>query len=147
MQTIDSKSGYYEAILQLRDCSPKIVEFLNSEIKKMSLVIAKAKKVTNGTDYYLSDGNRAKILGRKLQQRFGGEYKVSASLFSRQDGRNIYRMTILFREIPFQKGELVQFTGEEYKITLIHPEIVLQHSKTGKKIRMKHKDMHGLKKV
>ena len=147
MQTIDSKSGYYEAILQLRDCSPKINDFLNSEMKKMSLSVAKIKTVANGTDYYLSDGNRAKILGRKLQQRFGGEYKVSASLFSRQDGKNIYRLTILFREIPFKKGELVTYTGEEYKITLIHPEIVLQHSQTGKKVRLKHKHMQELRRL
>lgn len=143
----NEKSGYYEAILQLRDCSPKIIAFVNGEARKISLAIAKIKKVTHGLDYYCADGNRTKILGRKLQQHFGGEYKVSASLFSRKDGRNIYRLTILFREIPFQKGELVKYTGEEYKITLIHPEIILQHSQTGKKVRLKHKRMQELKKL
>ena len=141
----DLVTQYFEAILQLRDCSPKIKSFVDSEIRKNQIGVAKLKTVPHGFDYYLSDDNRTKILGKKLQQTFGGEFKVTASLFSHKDGKNIYRMTVLFREIPFKKGEKVLFSGEEYHIELIHPEIVLRPLSSGKKIRVKHKNMRAIK--
>ena len=136
---------YFEATLQLRNPSEEILDFVQNEIEKADIHIAKTVELKNGLDHYLSDNNFAKTLGKKLQQQFGGELTVTASLYSRKDGRDIYRLTVLFRALQFKKGDIVNFKGENYEIKNIDKEIFLQKVKTNEKIRVKYKDMQQLK--
>tara|TARA_Y100000310_G_C20451794_1_gene701099 strand:- start:230 stop:679 length:450 start_codon:yes stop_codon:yes gene_type:complete len=138
--------GYYEAVLQLRDVSQDVIDFVEKEIVKNSLSIVKFKKVKNGYDYFLSDNNLTKALGKKLQHHFGGELNITASLHTKKKDKELYRLTVLFREIKFKKLDKVLYQGDEYVVKGINREILLQNSKNGKKVRVKYKDMKRIKK-
>ena len=142
----DKHSGYYEAILQLRDISDDVFDFVEKEIGEKEILVAKFKEFKNGCDYYLGNANLTKNLGKTLQEKFGGEFTVTANLFSWKDGKGIYRLTVLFRGIPFKKGEVVEYSGERYTIIVLGKKLVLQCSKTGRKVHIRYKDMSKIRK-
>ncbi len=131
---------YYEAILQLRDVSPAVVAFAEAEFLRHKIHLTRRVRLPNGWDYYAVDKNFTKALGKKLQQQFGGEQLTTASLYGQKDGKEIYRLTVLFREAPFKKGDRVEYRGEEYIVKILDKHIVLQPSKTGKTIQIKYKE-------
>ncbi len=138
---------YYEAILQLRDSSPEVVKFAQEDIRRQGAGLARVKKVRGGTDFYLVVSSYAKSLGKKLQQQFGGELLITASLFSRREGKAIYRITVLFRGIPFGKGDLVVYRGEEWRVLGMQGGVFLQPLAGGKKARVKWKEIGRIRKV
>lgn len=137
--------GYYEAILQLRNCREEVVNFVKGEIKRERIYTAKVLKVKGGLDFYLADKDFARHLGKKLQENFGGEVKVTASLWGKKEGKEVYRLTILFRGLDFKKGDIVVYEGEEYEIKSIKKDIVLKKMKTGKNVHIKYKEMKKIK--
>jgi NMD protein affecting ribosome stability and mRNA decay len=139
-------SEYYEAILQLRDVADEVVDFVDDEIDRKDIFVAKIKKVTNGYDYYLGNANMSKNLGKTLQEKYGGEFTVTATLFTRKEGKPVYRLTVLFRATPFKKGDEVEYHDEQYKVIMSGKKVMLQHAKTGKKVQVWHKDMKKVKK-
>ncbi len=136
---------YYEAVLQLRDCGGEVVRFAEEEIREEGIYVAKTKKVPGGIDYYLADKNFAKSLGKKLRGRFGGDYKITSSLWGRKEGKEVYRLTVLFRGIGFKKGERVVYEGEEYEVKLMGKDIMLQKVKTGEKVHVRYKELEKIK--
>ena len=100
-QSNSKHSGYFEAIIQIR---PKNEEILNYIIKKTeerkNVFISKIEQLKEGLDIYISSQRFAIALGRKLKaSRKNGTLKITRSLYSknRQTGKNIYRITVLFR--------------------------------------------------
>ena len=143
----DKHHGYYEAVLQLREVSEEVYHAVEHEIEKAGIYVAKFKKVKKGKDYFLADGKFTKKLGKNLVDTFGGEYKISASLFTQKDGKDIYRLTVLFRGIPFKKGNLLRYKGEKYILKIIGKKAMLQHTENGKKVHVSKKDFRFLKQV
>ncbi len=137
---------YFEAILQLRDVSQVVIDFAEEELVKNRISVPKTEKVKNGWDYYIADSNFTKGLGKKLQQEFGGELVVTSSLYGQKDGKEIYRVTILFREASFKKDDLVEYRGEEYGVKTLGKEIILQAVNEGKKLHVKYREMGKIKK-
>ncbi len=137
--------NYYEAILQLRNVTQEVVTFVEEEIHTKKIPIAKVVELKNGLDYYIADNDFTKALGKRLQQNFGGELLFTASLHTKKDNKELYRVTALFRGVPFKKQEKVEYQGEEYVVKLMGKDILLQHTKTGKKIHVKYKDMNQIK--
>jgi len=138
---------YYEAILQLREVSQEVVDFAEKEMVRVKLPISKVSKVKNGLDYFLFDNELTRAVGKKLQKRFGGELKVTASLHTKKKGKELFRVTVLFRSPTFRKGDLVNYGGEEFKVRLMGKDILLQHSKSGEKVHVKYGDMGSIKKL
>lgn len=136
---------YFESILQIRDATDEVIDFVTEEIPRIGLMVAKVKKVKNGFDYYLSDNSLTKALGRKLQEKFGGQYLITASLHTKKRDEELYRLTVLFRQAHFQKGDVVIFKGDEYSVKAIGKEIFLQESRTGKKMHLKYNDLGLIK--
>jgi len=148
VRSLEGKNpNYFEAILQLRDTTDEIKEFIEDELLRDQIPVTKIQKVTNGYDYYISDNNYTKALSRKLQQKFGGEILITSSLHTKKDGKDIYRTTVLFREAPFRKNDPVEYKGEQYKVISMSKEILLQNVKNGKKEHIKYKDMKQIKKA
>jgi len=137
---------YYEAILQLRDVSPAAVALAEAEFLRHKIPLAKLVAVQHGYDYYVADSKFTKALGKRLQQQFGGELLITASLYGQKDGKEIFRLTILFREASFRKGEVITYKGEEYKVQALGREIVLQPLAGGKKVHRKYKEMALMRK-
>jgi len=140
-------SEYYEAILQLRNVADEVIDFVDKEIEKKNIFMAKVIPVTNGHDYYLGNANLTKNLGKTLQEKYGGEFTVTATLFTRKEGRPVYRLTVLFRAMPFKKGDQVEYHDEVYNVTMSGKKVMLQHAKSGKKVQVWHKDMNKVKKI
>ncbi|MBI4151833.1 hypothetical protein HY496_02585, partial [Candidatus Woesearchaeota archaeon] len=83
----------------------------------------------------------------KLQEKYGGELLITAKLHTKKKDRDLYRLTVLFRQAPFQRNDVVQRSGEEYQVVTLGKEIILQHLKTGKKVHVKYKEMGKIRKV
>ncbi len=143
----DKHPNYYEATVQLRDVSQEVVNFVEEEINRAKIIVSKVEEVKTGLDYYLADVNQAKALGRLLQERFGGDFKMTSSIFGRKDGKEIYRVTILFREASFRKKDLVIYQGEEHQVIAMGKDIMLKNLKNHKKIHVKYKEMDQMKKI
>jgi NMD protein affecting ribosome stability and mRNA decay len=138
-------SMYFEAILQLRDVSQKVIDYAEDEIHRVKLKVAKTVKVKNGTDYYLSNNSLTRALGKRLKERFGGNNKETASLWGVKKDREVYRVTVLFRGVPFKKKDIVIYDGEEYKIVSLKKDIFMQEVNTGKKVHIKYDNMDRIK--
>ncbi len=136
---------YFEAVLQLRDCKKEIVKFVEEEIIREKVGVAKIVEVKGGMDYFLADKNFAKQVGKKLQEKFGGETKTTASLWGRKDGREVFRLTVLFRSVGFKRGDAVIYGGEDYEVKSMGKDILLQNMKTGKKAHVRYKEMEKIK--
>lgn len=141
-------SQYFEAILQLRDVSEEVIEFAKQEIKKHQNSIAKIKHHDNGIDFYLADKDLTRNVGKKLQTHFGGQCLITAKLFTkRKDGQEIYRITVLFRGLPFQKGEIVTYQDEKFEVESLNREIILRNKKNNQKISFKYRERDKIRKI
>ncbi len=136
---------YYEAILQLRDVSQEVVDYVEDEIHRVKLSVAKVVKLKNGSDYYLSNNSLTRALGKRLKERFGGNNKETASLWGVKKDREVYRVTVLFRGVPFKKKDIVIYEGDEYKIISLKKDIFMQEVNTGKKVHLKYDNMNRIK--
>ena len=97
---IYSKDGYFEAKLQLRPYNKEVLDFAKKQINKSNSLIAKEIKLKQGVDLYISSRKFAVILAKKLKKVFGGETKVSKTLFgiNRLTSKKVYRVTVCFRQ-------------------------------------------------
>ena len=138
-------SNYFEAILQLREVKPEVVEFTESAANKLKLEIVKKSKVRGGIDYHLDSNDKSRKLAKKIQLHFGGQVKITATLHTKKKNKELYRLTILFRQIPFSKNNLVDYQGEEWNVKSITKDILLQNIKTGKKVHVRYKDAREVK--
>jgi len=123
----------------LRNVSDEAIDWLYEEIQRTGKTkIAKAREVAGGIDVYLSSQHYMQTLGRHLQQRFGGVLKITSRLHTRDSltSRDVYRMTVLFRQLGFKMGDIVKYHGEQWKVTGLGNQIALQNVKTGKKKRV-----------
>lgn len=138
--------AYFEAILQLRDVSQDVVDFVEREFSRGKIPITQALEVKNGLDFYAADSNFTRSLGRRLQEKFGGELVLTASLYGVKKDREVYRVTVLFRGASFAKGDTVEYKGDEYVVVVLGNEIILQE-KGGKKLHVKYREMMKVKKM
>jgi|SRR3989338_3246957 len=138
---------YFEAIIQLRDGSEEMEDFSREELRKAKVNISKTVQVKNGVDLYVADARVAKLLGRKLQSKYGGHFLVTASLFSRKDGRNIYRVTVLFRQAGFKKGDTVSYKGDTYLVLLMDKKITLRNLANGQRRMLRYSEIESIKKI
>lgn len=146
VRSIEGKHpDYFEAVLQLRFCTKEIVDFVESEIERTKVSVAKVVDSKNGPDYYLSDNEVTKAIGKKLQQHFGGELLMTSSLHTKIDNKEKYRVTVLFRYPGFTKNDTVIYQGEEWVVRAMNKDIFLQNKHTGKKIHVRWKDMGSVK--
>jgi len=137
---------YYEAILQLRDIAQEVVDYVETEFMRAKIPITKALEVKNGLDFYVADSQFTKSLGQRLQEKFGGELVLTASLYGVKKDREVYRVTVLFREAPFRKGDMVEYKGEPCLVIVLGKEIILQQ-KNGKKMHVKYREIGKIKKI
>lgn len=135
---------YFEGILQLRNPTEELLDFLAKEIKeKGNVFVAKTKKVGDGIDLYISSQRYLRTLGNKLQERFPGQPEVSSSLHTRnrQTSRDVYRVNVLFRMPSFRKGDIITYRGDRIQIMGMSKKVLAKDLKTGKKLTLRYKDI------
>ena len=111
--------GYYEAILQVRGLermSTKRLETIASMLEvrldqgtksDRNFFASRKERVKGGLDYYLSTLGGARNLAKALLTEYGGTSGESARLMGRKEGRNLYRVTLVVRLPPFDKGDFI----------------------------------------
>jgi NMD protein affecting ribosome stability and mRNA decay len=125
---------YFEGILQLRHPTRELLEFIEIVASKTNQV-AKMRKVTNGFDYHIVSQRFLRSWGKEIQRRFPGELVSSRTLFTRNrlTQKEVYRVTVLFRCYPFNKGDTVKMKGQDHLVLSIGKKVWLQNVKTKEK--------------
>lgn len=135
---------YFEGVLQLRDVNDEVIAFVRSQLdKNPDIHIAKEVPLKNGVDISLSSQNFIRKLGKRLQERFGGEVKTSNRLFGthRQTSKLLYRINVLFRLPKYGKGSIIQYKGESYQVTSVGKKVMTKSVSTGQNRLFSYKDL------
>lgn len=134
---------YYEGVLQLRNPTEEVLDFVESKISKTKVFVAKVVKHKTGVDLHLSSQRFLRALGKKLQEKFGGVLKTTRKLHtvSKATGKKLYRVTVLFRTLPFKKNDRVTYHGSEWIVLRAGAQAHLKNVKTGKKIRVRAEEL------
>lgn len=137
------RANYYQGILQLRDVNDEVVAFVRNQVKKRDGVsITKTVKFPNGLDFYITSQKFIRILGKKLKESFGGELKTSSKLHTRnRQGRELYRVNVLFRLLKYKVGSIASIRGEDIRILSMGSKIFGRNMKTGRKISIRSADL------
>ncbi|MBI4440513.1 hypothetical protein HY638_06070 [Candidatus Woesearchaeota archaeon] len=137
-------SQYFEGILQLRNPSKEILAYVNKvEDHLQKPMVSQIKKVKNGFDIYYASQSYLQAFGRKLQQKFGGEIKISARIHTRDKftSKDVYRVNVLLR-MPFYKvGDIVEVKDELYRVNLLGRKVFAQNLNTGKKVTFRYNEL------
>jgi NMD protein affecting ribosome stability and mRNA decay len=131
-----SKEGtdYYEAILQVRSLNSEIlekgVELLKRRVENLrnkGVFINKVERVADGFDLYLTNKRVAQALGKELWETYGGVFKASPHLFTRnkQSSKNMYRLNVMARLADFKTSDII-----------LNDDKVFRVEKTGAKIKL-----------
>ena len=131
---------YFQGILQLRDCNKEIVKFVEELVEKedrRDIYISRKVKVRTGVDLYFTSNKFLRKTGKVLKEEFGGDLKESEKLFSKnnQTGKNIYRLTVMFRYCPVKKGDIIEVKGKKYKVMFVGKSIQASEVENGKKAK------------
>ncbi|MBN1645351.1 hypothetical protein JW851_04950 [Candidatus Woesearchaeota archaeon] len=140
MKQPDKHSKYFEGILQLRNPSKELLDYVYKTIDRDNRAwISQEKKVRGGYDLYLSSQKYLRSLGKKLKERFPGALKTSRKLFTvqRSTGKRVFRVNVLFRLYPFKIRDTIEISGEKYQVLKIDKQVTLQNIKSGKKEKFK----------
>jgi nonsense-mediated mRNA decay protein 3 len=85
--------GYYEAILQLRgNISNEILSFIDKEVNKKSFY--RAESVKDGLNLYVGNKGVAEQVADTLSKKYKFKIKKSYKLFTKKEGRDVYRSII-----------------------------------------------------
>ncbi len=125
-----SKQGtqYFEGVLQLRNPSDDVLDYLEKEVLKMSEkggYITKQVKLKNGYDLYFTSNKGLNAFGKNLKTRFGGILKSAAKLQTRDKlrSRDLYRISVYYEPPPFSKGSILGIGEKVVKITSLGKQI------------------------
>jgi len=131
---------YFEGVLQLRDLTNELLDWVYKRVKKdQRAVITKEKKVRGGVDLYLSSQRYLQSLGKKLNETFPGILKITATLHTKaKTGEDLYRVTVLFKLLPFRIRQVFDFEGEKVEILHMGKKVRIKYLKSGEK---KHVDI------
>ncbi len=137
----------FNGMLQVRNPSPEILSFIRDELKKATaknVHCIKEDEVRGGNDYQLTDAKFTQNLGRKLQDKFGGELVITAKLVSRsrQTSKDLFRTTALFRYPDFKKGDIKHYKGREVKIINFSNRVYVIDLKSNKKEQVKYSELN-----
>jgi NMD protein affecting ribosome stability and mRNA decay len=129
---------YFEGKLQLRNPTPEVLNYVYKKIAQDKHVwIAKEEKTKNGIDLWMSSNKFMLDLGKKLKKRFAGVLKTSKKLHTQHKitSKLLYRVTVLFKCLKFQKGDIIEVDGEQLKVVEIGTQVRVKNLTTGKKER------------
>ena len=133
--------NYYEGVLQLRNPTEEIINFVKAQIdreKSESIFVAKAVDVDKGVDLYLSNNGFLIRLGKRLKKHFRGELLITTRLFTmdRQTSKEVHRVSVKFTPAAIKKGDIITYKGDKVEILGTGKKISAKNIKTGKKMML-----------
>ncbi|MBI4153258.1 hypothetical protein HY497_01930 [Candidatus Woesearchaeota archaeon] len=132
---VQKHMGYFEAVIQLRNIEQGIADFVFLEADAHHVQVSKVNWLKNGADLFVSDRKFARNTGKILQRKFGGLVRASARIFTRDrsSGKEVYRVTLLFKQFPYHRGEQFTFKGKTYTVLNIANDVYVEDSDHKKK--------------
>ncbi|MFH1836197.1 MAG: NMD3-related protein [Methanobacteriota archaeon] len=103
-------SGYYEAVLQIRQKPPPILPDINE--------VSNVSESKNGVDFQLKSSSYAKQMAAKYRKS-GFIVNESKKTFGQKDGLEIYRIYYSVKPFPFKAGDVIEHKSKTYQITSI----------------------------
>lgn len=126
-----SKAGtqYFEGVLQLRNASEEVRDAVKRDLAKYApkgVHLTKEKEVRGGVDLYVTSGTFLRSFAADMHNRYGGELKLTARLFTRDrlTSREVYRVMALIRLPDFTRGEVMGVDGRVIKVTSVEGTII-----------------------
>lgn len=115
---------YFEGILQLRQPTKELVEYVMRFKDQMSRV----QPVRGGLDCYFLSQRFLRSFGKELHKRFAGEMQSTRRIHTKdhQTGKDLYRVTVLFRCYPFRKGDSFELKGKRYRVLAAGKKLYVQ---------------------
>lgn len=140
MSLINTPSRYYEGVLQLRNPTRQIMDFIICQLKKEDVGVVKEVHVPEGLDIYVNSRKFLRTLANRLKTQFGGDVTLSARLFTQDKNtqKGIYRVSLLYKAPLLKKGEIVLYNNRIIKIKNVAKFVTGTDIKTGKQISFLH---------
>lgn len=116
----DSQQNYFEAILQLRGHTMDQFDEIVDYIEENNCKIAKHVVVNKDVDLYLSSQKFIQQLGRWLKIQYNNVNILSTRTLHTRDtkaNKDLYRVTLCVRFLKYGIGDVVEYKGDEIKIT------------------------------
>ncbi|WP_406657054.1 60S ribosomal export protein NMD3 [Methanolobus sp. ZRKC2] len=115
--------GYFESILQIRatnrrltdDEKKECMDIVNSILTRMRKKGDRMAFISNsiddrdGIDLYMGSANASRDICKEIISEFGGSFSESPNLFTRKDGKDVYRITFALRLPEFMPGDIIEF--------------------------------------
>ena len=135
-------AAYFEATLQLRFVDQHVVNFVYEDIEKKGISATREKFEQNGLDVSVDSKKYAQQLGKALQEKFGGLLKTTARIFTRdrQSSKDVYRVTVLFKQFPYKKGDTFEMKGKKYTVKNASRDVIVEDP-DHKMIKMRYTDL------
>ncbi|MBN2459462.1 hypothetical protein JXB28_04205 [Candidatus Woesearchaeota archaeon] len=143
---------YFEAILQVRSLNvsvlEKAIDLLKKRVEKLrnkGMFINKVEPVSDGFDLFMTNKRIAQSLGKELHEHFGGVFKLSPRIFTRnkQTSKDLYRMSILVRLPDFQVGDIIINHDKVYKVDKTSTKIKLLDIEANNFVTTDYAKMHS----
>ncbi|MEK6849498.1 MAG: NMD3-related protein [Nanoarchaeota archaeon] len=134
--TKEKHAEYFEGILQLRNVTQKVYDWVYDTMEKDGKAkVAKEKILKEGYDLYLSDQHYLQALGKKMKMKFPGETKTSMRIHTRDrmTHKALYRVTVLFRGLLFDVGDVLHTDEGDLQVLHIGNRIQVKDLASGKK--------------
>ena len=137
------RPDYYQGILQLRNINEEAIIFVRNLIgKRDDVAVTKTVNFSDGVDLYITSQKYIRIIGKKLKDSFGGELKVSSKLHTKnRQGKELYRVNVLFRLPTHRKGDVIMVRGDRIKLISLGKKIFAKNLQTGKKVVVRRNDL------
>jgi nonsense-mediated mRNA decay protein 3 len=115
--------GYFESILQIRATNRRLSDeekkecmaIVNSILKRMRKKGDRMAFISNsiddreGIDLYMGSANASRDICKEVISELGGTSSESPNLFTRKDGKDVYRITFALRLPEFMPGDIIEF--------------------------------------
>ncbi len=136
-QCIRYKTGYHEAVLQVRGTNRKLQE---TEEKEVEDLLQQELENSSSNSNYLTDiqinkdGVTANVstklfaeeLAKKIKEKMAARYSVAYTLVTQtRDKQDVYRNTYLVKLPEFIKGDIVNFAGKTWIVINTKAEEVI----------------------
>jgi nonsense-mediated mRNA decay protein 3 len=108
-------SGYYEAILQVRD---------DIDIDLDPKYVGSIERTRGGVDYYMISMEYARQKMSELVDR-GFLVKTSSKLYGKKNGKDVFRMYYSLKRPKFSSGDFIEHEGQIYRIKEIGKSVRL----------------------
>jgi NMD protein affecting ribosome stability and mRNA decay len=141
---------YFEGILQTRNVTDEIVQFIINDAEKQKskgVHITKEDHIEGAgrnIDYYYTDKGYLKVIAEKLRNHFGATLKHNAQLFSIdwETSKNLYRLNLLVEFPKYNKNDVLKIDNQLYMIVSMDEKVHVLNLKTNSKTLLAHKETY-----